>query len=66
VYQNKKHLRDHEIKVRFDELTLRAIDALAELTRKQRAVLLRDLVTDEIYRRLRKEESDGCDAIGRA
>lgn len=64
MYANPAHLRDHEVKVRFDEATMAAIEALAVVTRKQRAVLLRDLVMDEIHRRL-AEESGKAAVVGR-
>jgi predicted transcriptional regulator len=60
MYQDRTHLRDQEIKVRFDEATKRAVDALANLTRKQPAVFVRDLVTAEIRRRLEESAKDAA------
>lgn len=53
MYANPKHLRDHPIKVRFDEPTARLIDALAEFNRvqPQPAVLVRELVLESLEKR---------------
>lgn len=44
MYADPKHLKDREIKVRFDEATYNAIEALANLHRTQRAVFVRELI----------------------
>lgn len=44
MYNDPKHIRDHEIKIRVDEATYRLIDAWAEYKRTQRATLARELV----------------------
>lgn len=64
MYDDPRHLRNQEIKVRFDEDTMTAIASLARITRKQKAVLIRDLVLDEIKTRL--QASRETQAIGRA
>ena len=64
MYDDPRHLRNQEVKVRFDADTMTAISALARITRKQRAVLIRDLVLDEINARMK-----GCpeaSMVGRA
>lgn len=58
AYQDPKHLRDHEVKIRFDEATMNTIDGLAFICRKQRAVLLRELILEEIRRRLDIERTE--------
>lgn len=60
MYPDRTHLRTCEVKVRFDEVTMRAVDALANLTRKQRAVFVRDLVAAEIRRRLKASSNDAA------
>jgi hypothetical protein len=62
MYLDRSHLRTNEVKVRFDETTMRAVDALAKLTRKQRAVFVRDLVMDAIRQRLKASATEA--AIG--
>lgn len=56
MYSDPKHIKDHEIKVRFDEDTFAAIDALASLHRTQRAVFIRELVEAALDRMAAKEE----------
>lgn len=62
MYIDRTHLRTNEVKVRFDADTMQAVDVLARMTRKQRAVFVRDLVTEEIRRRLGASPKDA--AIG--
>ncbi len=50
MYQNPKHLRDNEIKARFNDDTYRLIKAIAAYKRTQPAVLLRDLAEEGIER----------------
>lgn len=58
MYENRSHLRTNEIKVRFDEDTIRAV-----LARKQPAAFVRDLAIKEIRRQL-AEASPNDTAIG--
>ncbi len=53
-------MRTNEVKVRFDQVTMQAVDALARLTRKQRAVLIRDLVMDTLKRRVEASRNEDC------
>lgn len=55
TYANKRHLKTHEIKVRFDTDAIALVDAVANLTRRQRAVLVREYALREIKRRLSEE-----------
>lgn len=63
MYENRSHLRNNEIKVRFDEDTIRAVRALAVLARKQPAAFVRDLALKEMRRQL-AEASPNDTAIG--
>lgn len=56
MYSDPRHLRDHEVKVRLDEATVRLLEALARYQRKQRAVLARDLLLEGLERLLAEEE----------
>lgn len=60
MYPDRTHLRTNEVKVRFDQVTMQAVDALARLTRKQRAVLIRDLVMDTLKRRVEASCNEDC------
>ncbi len=61
MYADPRHLLRNEIKVRFDDISMQAIDSLAVLTRKQRSAFIRDLVNVELKRRIELEASnDGC------
>ncbi len=60
MYPDRTHLRTNEVKVRFDQVTMQAVDALARLTRKQRAVLIRDLVMDTLKRRVEASRNEDC------
>lgn len=60
MYPDRTHLRTNEVKVRFDQVTMEAVDALARLTRKQRAVLIRDLVMDTLKRRVEASRNEDC------
>ena len=64
TYANKRHLKTHEIKVRFDTDAIALVDAVANLTRQQRAVLMREYAMREI-RRLIAEGLAETAAIGR-
>ncbi|MER2528531.1 MAG: hypothetical protein ABTR07_11440 [Candidatus Competibacter denitrificans] len=50
MYDNKRHLRHNEIKVRFNDDDMEVIKAVANLTRSQRAVLIREYAMREIRR----------------
>ncbi|MCP5197019.1 MAG: hypothetical protein H6974_09570 [Gammaproteobacteria bacterium] len=65
MYEDPTHLRNRAIKVRFDKDTMSAIATLARLTKKQKAVFVRELILDEIKRRL-ETESPEIQTIGRA
>lgn len=65
MYDDPTHLRRHAIKVRFDKDTIAAVEALARLHRKQKAVFLRDLVMDDLKRRTELESYEN-QKIGRA
>lgn len=58
MYADPKHLKDHEIKLRVDEATYRAIEALSELHHTQRAVFVRELVLSGLARMLDEEQHD--------
>jgi hypothetical protein len=44
MYTNPEHVKDCEIKARFDRATFEAIEKLAVMNRIQRSVLVRSLV----------------------
>lgn len=44
MYADPTHIRDNEVKLRFNDDELALIDAWARFNKRQRAVLLRDLV----------------------
>jgi hypothetical protein len=44
MYADPTHIRDNEVKLRFNDDELALIEALARYNKRQRAVLLRDLV----------------------
>lgn len=50
MYENPKHLKDREIKLRVDEATYNLIEALASFRRTQKAVLVRDIVESVLER----------------
>jgi predicted DNA-binding protein len=56
MYVDPRHLKDREVKVRFDQETFDAIQALANLHRTQRAVFIRELVEAALDRMTTKEE----------
>jgi hypothetical protein len=58
MYADPKHLKDHEIKLRVDEATFRAIDALSELHHTQRAVFVRELVLAGLAKMVEAEEHE--------
>lgn len=60
MYDDPKHLRNNEIKVRINWDTKQAVIAfaLAHMTQKQPAAFIRDLVVDEIKRRLEASPND--------
>lgn len=65
MYLIDSHKKDREIKVRFDHDTMQAITALANITRKQRAVFIRGLVMEELKRRSLETLSRELPANGR-
>jgi len=58
MYSNPRHLRDHEIKARFDEDTYRLIEAMATFHRTQKAVLIRELVEAALERMTDEQDTD--------
>lgn len=48
MYDDPRHLRDREIKLRVDEATYELISALARFHRTQKAVYVRDLVESQL------------------
>ena len=48
MYDDPRHLKVHEIKVRFDEDSYQAIRALARLLGLQPSVLCRELLLDRL------------------
>ena len=46
MYQDPKHLKIREIKVRLDENTYQLVEAVANYNRTQRAVIARELVEE--------------------
>ncbi|MEQ3658634.1 MAG: hypothetical protein ABNH21_06730 [Glaciecola sp.] len=48
MYDNRKHVRDNAIKVRFNQDEIEAINALAKLSRKQRAAFIYEAVIKQI------------------
>lgn len=52
MYTDRKHLKNNEIKARFDDDTIALIQAIARINRMQPAVLVREVVMAEIRRRL--------------
>ncbi|WP_293705491.1 hypothetical protein [Stenotrophomonas sp. UBA7606] len=44
MYADPTHIRDNEVKLRFNDEELALIEALARYNKRQRAALLRDLV----------------------
>jgi uncharacterized protein (DUF1778 family) len=48
MYANRKHVRDTAIKVRFNDEEIDAINALARLSRKQRATFIYEAVLNQI------------------
>lgn len=57
MYDDPKHLRDHEVKVRLDEETYELLKALANYNRQQKSVFARNLLIAELER-LIKENAD--------
>lgn len=50
MYDDPSHIRDHEIKVRFNDHELALLDALARYNRRQRAAFVRELVLASVDR----------------
>jgi len=48
MYADPTHIRDNEVKLRFNDDELALIEALARYNKRQRAVLLRDLVLNGV------------------
>jgi uncharacterized protein (DUF1778 family) len=48
MYNNRNHVRENAIKVRFSNEELEAISALASLSRKQKAAFIYDAVMRQI------------------
>lgn len=44
MYADPTHIRDNEVKLRFNDDEIALIEALARYNKRQRAVLLRELV----------------------
>lgn len=61
MYSNPRHIRDHEIKARFDEDTYRLIEAMAAFHHTQKAVLIRDLVEAALERMADESEEQDTD-----
>ncbi|WP_129141498.1 hypothetical protein [Modicisalibacter coralii] len=57
MYSNPRHLRDHEIKARFDEETYALIEAMARFHRTQKAVLIRELVESALEKMVYDEDT---------
>lgn len=51
MYTDRKHLKNNEIKARFDGDAIELIRAMARLNRMQPAVLVREMVMAELRRR---------------
>lgn len=62
MYTNPRHLRDHEIKARFDEDTYQLIEAMANFHHTQKAVLVRELVEAALARMVEQDDSESIDA----
>lgn len=50
MYDDPTHIRDREIKVRFNEDELALVDALARYNRRQRAAFIRELLLSSVER----------------
>lgn len=48
MYENRNHVRDNAVKVRFNDEEIDAINALARLSRKQRAAFIYEAVMRQI------------------
>lgn len=46
MYADPKHIRDREVKVRLDDEAFALLDAMATFSRRQRAVLARELIEE--------------------
>jgi len=46
MYENPKHIRDREVKVRLDDAAFDLLNAMATYGRQQRAVLARELIEE--------------------
>lgn len=44
MYADPKHIRDREVKVRLDDVSFDLLEAMATFSRRQRAVLARELI----------------------
>ena len=44
MYADPKHIRDREVKVRLDDASFDPLEAMATFSRRQRAVLARELI----------------------
>lgn len=44
MYADPKHIRDREVKVRLDDASFDLLEAMATFSRRQRAVLARELI----------------------
>ena len=48
MYANRNHVRENAVKVRFNDEEIEAINALARLSRKQRATFIYEAVLNQI------------------
>ena len=56
MYTNTKGLRDHEVKVRFNDAEEAMIDSLVEYLGKQKAVFVREMAIEHIKTLLAAEQ----------
>lgn len=57
MYSDPRHVRDREIKLRVDDDTYDAIDALARVHRTQKAALVRDFVMAQLSQIVEGEDT---------
>jgi Mg/Co/Ni transporter MgtE len=55
VYSDPILIRDHPVRVYFNEQEAKLVDALTDYTGEQRAVLIRNLILDQAFRILSGE-----------
>lgn len=64
MYANPKHIRDREVKVRLDDAAFELLDAMATFSRRQRAVLARELIEEGLKSLFSEAEASSREARG--